>query len=110
MALVRCPDCGKEVSTRASSCPNCGGPVAAEENKDKEIKVITEHTSKSLKGQSCLSGVLFLLGVLFIVVGIPERYRISGASLDRDAPDMLSMGFWMVLGSFVWHTVIRISI
>lgn len=24
MALIRCPECGKEISDRAFSCPNCG--------------------------------------------------------------------------------------
>jgi predicted nucleic acid-binding Zn ribbon protein len=24
MALVKCPECGKEISSQASSCPNCG--------------------------------------------------------------------------------------
>lgn len=27
MALTTCPDCGKEVSSRAPSCPNCGAPI-----------------------------------------------------------------------------------
>lgn len=27
MALIKCPECGKEVSDKASSCPNCGCPV-----------------------------------------------------------------------------------
>ena len=27
MPLINCPDCGKQVSTRADSCPNCGAPV-----------------------------------------------------------------------------------
>lgn len=27
MALVKCAECGKEVSDKASSCPNCGNPV-----------------------------------------------------------------------------------
>jgi len=31
MALVSCMDCGREVSTRATNCPNCGAPVAASE-------------------------------------------------------------------------------
>ena len=26
MALIRCPECGKEISDRAPSCPNCGTP------------------------------------------------------------------------------------
>lgn len=27
MALINCPECGKEISDRAKSCPNCGCPV-----------------------------------------------------------------------------------
>lgn len=27
MALIRCPDCGRDVSDRASACPNCGRPL-----------------------------------------------------------------------------------
>lgn len=27
MALVKCKECGAEVSTKAASCPNCGGPI-----------------------------------------------------------------------------------
>lgn len=27
MALIKCPECGKEVSSRAFDCPHCGCPV-----------------------------------------------------------------------------------
>lgn len=27
MALIYCPDCGKECSSEAASCPHCGRPV-----------------------------------------------------------------------------------
>lgn len=33
MALINCDDCGKEVSTKASSCPNCGAPIANQTTK-----------------------------------------------------------------------------
>jgi hypothetical protein len=29
MALIKCEDCGRDVSDRAPACPNCGAPVAA---------------------------------------------------------------------------------
>jgi membrane protein YdbS with pleckstrin-like domain/endogenous inhibitor of DNA gyrase (YacG/DUF329 family) len=29
MALVQCPDCGRDVSTAASACPHCGRPMTA---------------------------------------------------------------------------------
>ena len=28
MALINCPDCGKEVSSNAPSCLGCGAPIA----------------------------------------------------------------------------------
>ena len=27
MALIRCPECGKEISNKAEACPNCGYPI-----------------------------------------------------------------------------------
>ena len=27
MALINCPECGKEVSDKAGTCPNCGYPL-----------------------------------------------------------------------------------
>ena len=27
MALITCPECGKEVSDKATACPNCGSPL-----------------------------------------------------------------------------------
>ncbi|MGD1018235.1 MAG: PH domain-containing protein [Verrucomicrobiia bacterium] len=30
MALIDCPECGKEVSTAAAACPYCGFPVASQ--------------------------------------------------------------------------------
>lgn len=32
MALINCPECGKEVSDKASSCPNCGYPISIKED------------------------------------------------------------------------------
>lgn len=28
MAMINCPECGKEVSDKATSCPNCGAPLS----------------------------------------------------------------------------------
>jgi zinc-ribbon domain len=29
MALIRCPDCGNEVSDQAPACPKCGKPISS---------------------------------------------------------------------------------
>ena len=31
MSLIQCPDCKKEVSPRATSCPHCGAPMEVEQ-------------------------------------------------------------------------------
>lgn len=28
MALIVCPECGKECSNQATSCPHCGAPIS----------------------------------------------------------------------------------
>ena len=28
MALIKCPECGKEISDKASICVNCGYPIS----------------------------------------------------------------------------------
>ena len=27
MSMINCPECGKEISDKATNCPNCGAPV-----------------------------------------------------------------------------------
>lgn len=46
MALVKCPDCGSEVSTMARTCPQCGCPVA-QEQRHKDSTVLVEQAAAS---------------------------------------------------------------
>ena len=40
MALIKCPECGKDVSTSAEACPHCGYPI----NKTTIAKAISYET------------------------------------------------------------------
>lgn len=46
MAMIKCPECGKEISDKAAVCPNCGAPVAALTG----TLTITREYSKASKG------------------------------------------------------------
>ena len=35
MAMINCPECGKEISNKAATCPNCGCPIS-ENNEGKK--------------------------------------------------------------------------
>ena len=43
MALIKCVDCGKELSDRANACPNCGCPI--------ENSLVTENSSTVEKNE-----------------------------------------------------------
>lgn len=54
MSLIKCPECRKEVSSEAPTCPNCGSPIK---------------TSKtSSKGLGC-GGTLLLIIIILYVIG-----------------------------------------
>lgn len=42
MAMIKCPECGKEISDKAEKCPNCGCPITTYGNKEGEIRKITQ--------------------------------------------------------------------
>lgn len=58
MALIICPECKKEVSSKAKTCPNCGAPIS-------ESITIPVHffRIKKLNGAG-LSGTILVDGVL----------------------------------------------
>ena len=58
MALIKCPECGKEISDRAKKCPNCGFPI-----KRKNVRTL----KKKKKSKSIF--IIFTLTILFFIVG-----------------------------------------
>lgn len=37
MALIKCPECGREISDKAASCPGCGCPVKVQSINNNEV-------------------------------------------------------------------------
>ena len=62
MALIKCPECNRQVSNRAESCPNCGCPISSSKiptNDDQgyaQIRVVCKTTTISVDGQSTHHG------------------------------------------------------
>lgn len=75
MALVKCPECGKEVSSSAFSCPNCGQPIAQKET------VVEKTIIKEKKKGSCLSKILMFIGII-VVIGVVGS-ALGGNSDDK---------------------------
>lgn len=43
MALIKCSECGKEISDKASACPNCGMPLRPEERGTYDVTITREN-------------------------------------------------------------------
>lgn len=40
MALIKCPECGKEISDEAKICPNCGAKSEQKRTTDNIIRIV----------------------------------------------------------------------
>ncbi len=61
MALIKCDECGKEVSSKAISCPSCGNPIQISNYSIKKKVVITRKSSfygAAIKGNVLVNGLL----------------------------------------------------
>ena len=80
MALIKCPDCGAQVSDSAASCPSCARPIAGI-----QIQV------KSVPGLSVLLKVVAIFFVLLLVF----LFLIVVQAMDQ-------LGHAPVFGQPVW--------
>jgi len=63
MALINCPECGKELSDKAISCPKCAFPIRAE----KAVRVETTEDSVLTRNRGC-ADIIIGAPLLFLVV------------------------------------------
>lgn len=81
MALIKCPECGKEVSNNAEACPNCGC----------SLKPSTTHFSLVLVG--CVISVLIVLLSLNTLNSNFDYIMNGSGSIDKlleiSTPDII---------------------
>ena len=74
MALIKCPECGKEISDQAANCPNCGFPVNKSDSQSvpttqshEEIIEKAKHNKRKLKKGLIAIGAVLLIAVILII-------------------------------------------
>lgn len=58
MALIKCEECGKEYSSNANACPNCGNPTNSE---------IIKVTNNNIKGKKNIVSIIVCILLLIVV-------------------------------------------
>ncbi len=69
MSLIHCPECQKEISEQAKSCPNCGYPIPVKKTK---YELECERQSIRNAGINAFFGasiaLLILIGVILVAL------------------------------------------
>ena len=104
MSLIECPECGKEVSSEAESCPHCGHPIkkkfqSVSYNYDEGI--IWEYNARTI-GSFIGAGISLISAIIFIVLSIvnkdfPLLYSIFFAFLF-----ILVAALGIIIGIYRW--------
>ncbi|MGB7592555.1 MAG: FxLYD domain-containing protein [Terriglobia bacterium] len=100
MGLIKCPDCGRDVSDAAPSCPNCGRPTRVQTPAPGQVAPSKKKTSPLAWGcLVVLLGVLglFVLAALLVDHSATDRARSPEVGGAPAAPQL-------ELKNFGWHT------
>ena len=89
MALVKCGECGKEISDKAATCPGCGAPM-------------TSAAAKKAKGTVARKGGKFeAAGFLLIAIGIVTAMAAEGTAVTVGVA-LAAVGFVVfIMGRFM---------
>jgi zinc ribbon protein len=100
MALTKCLECGHEVSTSATVCPNCGAPIktpslpANPPPPGSKAETASATTTRSRKkwwflGCGCLALIAIIIGA--VLIGLVTGVSIIGSLLPNAKIENLSM-------------------
>jgi len=69
MSMTKCSECGREISDRATVCPNCGNPTKAQTNLTEGNVVTIQKTFKKWKAVKLVSVLAIVIGILSFAGG-----------------------------------------
>ncbi len=73
MALIKCPECGADVSDKAAACPKCAHPIV-ESSTPEQVQIVKaqtiKKTAKKHKVQILIGVFLMILGFFLIISSV----------------------------------------
>lgn len=104
MALIKCTECGKQISDTVSNCPNCG-MVMTEEKKFEGYKLIQKDKNKPGIGlYSVLFGIFIpIVGFILGIVGLvkKEKYSVYGIFISILMPILYYFLYIYILAGII---------
>lgn len=81
MSLIKCKECGKEISDKATMCPNCGYPIQQESS---QKPITPTPSSPKRNGYGCLVPVIVLFLLLLIGLHIAVSQHVKDIAQNPD--------------------------
>ena len=97
MTLIKCTECGHEISDKAKSCPNCGFPIEEQKvkkekssNKEKKEQKKFEDTDEEEKNSSgkIIVIIIAIFLVIFMIKSVAKSAKNNGTTRDRSVPQI----------------------
>ena len=109
MALMPCPECGREISDAAISCPHCGLPRPLYEQQSRARRAAEEAAEEERRGTvrtlRLFAGASGLLALLF--VGLALFTTWSRAALGLKLKELLLAGVFATITHLLWRLARR---
>lgn len=95
MALIKCPECEHRVSDHAPYCPNCGNPIASQQEQEPHQDSMAVHqeqetfepTHGNKKSHKKAISIIAILVVIAISVVVISQYALFG--INKIAYDLI---------------------
>lgn len=99
MALIKCIECKKEVSTLAKTCPHCGAPIMLGEEEQKET---SELKKVSILKEKCKPSTIIIpllvsiaMFIAFVAFDLDGYYLIKQRDIRYELVDCLNRRFFV---------------
>lgn len=108
MALIKCSECGKEISDKANACPNCGAPVFQDSvpNPTQQIKAdaITQSGNTSTWGIASivLGGASVVMPYFASVFLVPAAFISGVISYRKESKKLGKIGMILSFLGLCW--------
>lgn len=94
MALIKCPECGREISDKASACPHCGCPIR--DTNTSTVQPTQNNPVKDKKNKKLIIGgiaIVVIAGVgYYFGIAKPQQHLAECKAIYEEAQNLIDDG------------------
>jgi uncharacterized membrane protein YvbJ len=84
MALINCPECGKEIPDKAQNCPSCGCPIQNTITTGQSISPQQPQQIQTIQANLKKWKLIQLFGLILFVIGIVSLYSLLSSDAKSE--------------------------